>query len=320
MDPMPIAGAFAETQEAALAAERYPLEWRWCRRCGLTNVYPDIEPDWHDYSYHASDVPALRRHHAEFAQWLADRWTPAVHVEIGGNDGVLAKHLPWPSFNINEPFTAALAATLPKADLVTSSNAFAHFSGIADALDGVRSLLRSTGIFVMEVHDLDATLDTNQWDTVYHEHAVEWSYESLRNAGMIHGLRLIHTQQLPLHGGLLRATFRPARHAETPDYVTREVFGGLQRAYDEAKAPDLPDGSVAYGAAARATVYLDHVRPNVDAVIDGSPRRAGRYVPGVGLPILPPDQLGEPPAILITARGHEMDIRAKHPDYVGEWR
>jgi hypothetical protein len=134
----------------------------------------------------------------------------------------------------------------------------------------------------------------------------------------MHGLRLDYVEQLPLHGGLLRAIFRPdipttLPAADPPD------FGRLQRAYDTARVEDLPDGSVAYGAAARATVLIDHTRPNVRAVIDGSPRRQGRYMPGTGLPIIAPDAMGDPPAILITARGHEADIRAAHPEYRGRW-
>jgi hypothetical protein len=240
MEPIPIAGAFAATQEEALHAERFPLEWRRCRTCGLVNVWPDVATDFADYSYHASDVPALRRHHEDFAEWLADRFTPGLHVEIGGNDGVLTRHLPWPSINIdpsdawvgpgyNEPFTFALAGKLPKADLVTASNAMAHFDGIADAIAGVRHMLHRDGAFVMEVHDLDATLATGQWDTVYHEHAVEWSERSLRAVGDLHGLRLEHVWRLPLHGGLLRALFRPAPR-RTPGTVDPENFFNLQAA------------------------------------------------------------------------------------------
>ena len=323
MDPMPIAGAFAETAEDAIAMERYPLEWRWCHDCGLVNVWPDIETDWTDYSYRASDVPALRRHHREFARWLHQRYEPRLHVEIGGNDGVLARQVPWPHINIdpsdawmgpgyNEPFTSALAQKLPQADLVTSSNAFAHFSGIWDALQGVHRLLSDDGVFVMEVHDLHATIARDQWDTIYHEHAVEWCECSLRAVGAIHGLMLTSITSLPLHGGLLRARFIKGTQRQAP---TLHVFTGLQNAYDTATAPALPDGSVAYGAAARATVYLDHTRPNVRAVIDGSPRRAGRFVPGLGLPVLPPEDFGDPPAALITAIGHERDIKAAHPGY-----
>lgn len=331
MDPVPLAGAFAASQEEALSSRRYPLEWRRCTRCGLVNTWPDIDPAliFDSYSYHASDVPALRRHHADFADWLKQDFDPLFHIEIGGNDGVLTRHLSWRTFNIdpsdawvgpgvNAPFTSALARTLPKADLVTSSNAFAHFPGIGDALDGVRHVLTRDGVFVMEVHDLDATLRGEQWDTVYHEHACEWDEDSLRNVGRLHGLRLEHVWRLPLHGGILRALFRPSIPRDPSDVPARD-FTGLQRAYDTASAPPLPPGSIAYGAAARATVYLDHVRPSVDYVVDGSPRRAGRWVPGVGLPIKPPEDFGSPPAVLITARSHERDIMARHPDYAGEW-
>jgi hypothetical protein len=329
MEPIPIAGDFKRTREEALDAPRYPLTWARCRACGLVNVDPSLEPDWDDYSYRASQVPALRRHHRAFARWLSDRFSPILHIEIGGNDGVLTQHLPWQSLNIdpsdawlgpghNEPFTLELAERLPKADLVTASNSLAHFEGIGDALDGVRHVLRSTGVFVMEVHDLDATLATHQWDTCYHEHAVEWDEDSLRAVGARHGLRLEHLDRRELHGGLLRAAFRPTT-TSSPAPVLERDFGGLQRAYDEATAPDLPEGSVAYGASARGTVYLDHVRPNVVAVIDGSERRQGRYVPGVGLPIIKPERFGTQPAAIITAVGHEADIKRRHPGY-DRWR
>jgi len=330
MEPMPLAGGFAATAEEALAATRYPLEWRECSTCGLVNVWPEVAIDFSDYSYHASDVPALVRHHEMFADWLRRRFRPGLHIEIGGNDGVLTRLLPWPTLNvdpsdawvgpgINAPFSYELATTLPAADLITSSNSFAHFTGIGDALRGVRRLLAPGGIFVMEVHDLDATLRGNQWDTIYTEHACEWSSRSLATVGALHGLSLLELFRLPLHGGLLRAVFtsrlpmlRPPRR-RSPDY------SGLQAAYDTATAPPLPPGSIAYGAAARATVYLDHVRPAVDRVVDGSPRRAGRYVPGVGLPVVPPEDFGDPPAVLITAWPHAADIKARHPDYRGEW-
>ena len=79
--------------------------------------------------------------------------------------------------------------------------------------------------------------------------------------------------------------------------------------------PDLPRGAAAYGAAARATVYLNQVETGVEYVVDGSPRRAGRFVPGVGIPIVPPEQFGNPPACLITAWNHADDIKARHPEY-----
>ena len=334
MDPMPLAGAFAETREAALAATRHPLEWWSCDRCGLVNVAPSIpEADiFTDYSYRASDVPALRRHHEAFAGWLRDRFPHTIrHLEIGGNDGVLLRHLPWDRTNCDPSDVAAASVEdwtvirtpyptdCGRFDLITSSNAFAHFDRIGQALDAVHGALTDDGVFVVEVHDLDATLSDGQWDTVYHEHRVEWSESSLRFAGAWHGLRMVDLERHPLHGGLLRATFTKS-HPRRPERPTAPDFSGLVTKYRTRK----PVGAtLAYGAAARATVYLNQVPERVEYVVDGSPRRYGRYVPGTGTPIISPDRfdrvVGPADRVLITAWNHADDIKRAHPDMPGSW-
>jgi methylation protein EvaC len=336
MDPMPLAGAFAETADAAREATRYPLEWRLCRACGLVNVWPDV-PDsliYRTYSYAASTVPALVRHHRDFAALLASRYPADVRLlEIGSNDGVLLHQLPvsWKTVGVdpsdvarrghydlvNEPFTSALAKDIGTFDVVTTSNSFAHFTGIGDALDGVAAVLRPHGEFWIEVHDLDATLNTLQWDTIYHEHKVEWSLGSLRRAIEPRGFELTEAARLPLHGGLLRCRFRKGRPWQVHG-TNRPNFEPLRRAYRDRLAPRLAPGSAAYGAAARASVYLNQM-PGLPIayVVDGSPQRAGRYVPGVALPIMPPETFDSapPPSTLITAWNHAEDIKARHPGY-----
>lgn len=94
----------------------------------------------------------------------------------------------------------------------------------------------------------------------------------------------------------------------------------LQRAYTDRRPPPLMAHSAAYGAAARASVYLNQMWPlPIDYVVDSSPLRAGRFVPGVGIPVLAPDVFDEdrPDTTLITAWNHASDIRAKHPGYDG---
>lgn len=335
MDPMPLAGAFAETQQEALDMPRYPLEWRQCQRCGLVNVWPDI-PDaeiYTNYSYRASDVPALVRHHQDFAKWLVERFpnTRAL-LEIGGNDGVLLRNLPeaWGLLNVdpsdvareqrgdwglrNEPFPCDLGGQM--FDLIVSSNAFAHFTDIGGALDGVAKYLAPDGWFIVEVHDLEATLRSGQWDTIYHEHKVEWSLLSLAMAGASHGLELEAFGTGRLHGGIIRAGFRKGTRQET--LAPPLDCEALRNAYANRK----PTGATAaYGAAARATVYLNQVPEPVRYVVDGSPRRQWRWVPGIGIPVWPPGMfdLNHPDRTLITAWNHAEDIKAAHPDYAGEW-
>lgn len=339
MDPMPLAGAFAPTREEALAAERFPLEWHRCCDCGLVNVAPSIPEDriFADYSYRASDVPGLVRHHKAFAAWLVEMFPETrAMLEVGGNDGVLLRQLPrgWGKWNadpadvaaegdwtlINKPWGSDWGGYYRDGfDLITSSNAFAHFDGLGDALDGVRLALRDGGHFVVEVHDLTATLATGQWDTAYHEHKAEWSLPALSAAGAIHGLRLVSSERIPLHGGSIRAVF-VKDHPRRPTPPPAPDFRGLVAKYRSRR----PLGATAaYGAAGRATVYLNQVTEPVEFVVDGSPRRAGRFVPGTGTPVVTPDlfdRLAHPPSrTLITAWNHAEDIKAQHPDYHGEW-
>lgn len=338
MDPMPLAGAFAKTRDEALAAPKYPLTWLLCADCGLVNVEPDIPDEviYSTYSYAASTVPALVRHHAEFAEVLTDRYREPVRLlEIGGNDGVLLNQLPdtwdrwnvdpsdvalqaWPGYGwqlINKPFTADLLPGSQTFDVVTSSNAFAHFSDIAGAIEGVAHVLKPGGEFWIEVHDLDATLATGQWDTVYTEHKVEWSHWSLANCIEPAGFRLAYFTRLPLHGGLIRAMFRRSNKPAKP-HRFRFDFKPLQAAYDN-RTPVKADA--AYGAAARGSVYLNQCDTGAQYVVDGSPLRAGHFVPGVGIPVIGPDSfdIARPPRTLITAWNHADDIKRRHPGYDG---
>jgi SAM-dependent methyltransferase len=339
MDPMPLAGLFPATRADALATERYPLAWLQCRDCGLVNVEPDIADEvlYRTYSYAASTVPGLVRHHGEFARMLVGAYGagPLRYLEVGCNDGVLLDQLPatWERVGIdpsdvaaaanpgdlfvNRPMSTGVAPLLGTFDLVTSSNSFAHFTAIADAVDAVRMVLRPRGEFWLEVHDLDATLASGQWDTIYHEHKVEWSTYSLAAVAARHGLVLRSLFRLPLHGGLLRARF--TRGDVRPPPARLRVFDSLQRAYDERVPPPLAPGSAAYGAAARASVYLNQVDTGIDRIVDGSPLRSGRFLAGIGIPVITPEAFDAdpPPSTLITAWNHAADIRARHPRYRG---
>ena len=337
MSPMPLAGSFPATLEAAIAEPRYPLTWYWCADCGLVNVAPDIpsEAIFSTYSYAASTVPGLVRHHGEFAAWLAARHPgPTSVLEVGCNDGVLLRQLPraWHKVGVDPSDVAAAAVDgsyllvnapfrggLGRFDVVVSSNTLAHLSDIGAALDAIRDSLAPGGRAYIEVHDLAATLASGQWDTIYHEHKAEWSVPALLVAGLRHGLALEAWEHRPLHGGLIRATFR-ADPPPIPTAVERPDFSGLVATYagrrDTAAYRTMLAGGVAYGAAGRASVYLNQLPElPIRYVVDAAPLRAGRYIAGVGIPVVPPEDFGDPDRALITAWNHAPDIMARHPDY-----
>jgi SAM-dependent methyltransferase len=358
MDPMPLAGQFCRTREEAQSADRYPLTWIECQQCGLVQVVEDIDDRvlFSNYNYASSTVPGLVRHFDAYADFLIERFgrTPTRLLEIGCNDGVLLRRLPaeWDLMGVDPsdvardaadknyklqsaPFTKAMAATLSDAgqfDVVTGSNCLAHISDLLDIFEGVQKTLRIGGEFIIEVHDLAATVDTGQWDTIYHEHKAEWSAESLAACLAPLGFEPSFLMRLPLHGGLLRAGFRkvgasapgqvPGNRSYqvlTSAYLGRrqtETYHAVSRALEAGKAVS------AYGASGRANVWLNQLPElRLSYVVDDSPLRNGKWLPCVATPVVPAQNFIEKPTnfCIITAWNFAADIRAKYPHFSGQW-
>lgn len=361
MDPMPLAGRFCETDAEAIASPRFPLTWVQCRWCQLVQVLEDV-PDrllYGQYQYGSSTVPGLVRHFEEYAAFLTGRFgASGVHVvEIGANDGVLLSRLPgsWHRVGVdpsdvahrqksgdyellNVPLTVELAGEYPgrgTVDVVTSSNAMAHFTDLHGAFEAAHTLLRPGGELILEVHDLEATLDGGQWDTIYHEHKVEWSERSLAAVVGEIGFEPTFTQRLPLHGGLLRCGFAKTATPtpiERPSELDRAPFRSLVDGYSRRREPRLyetlsaaqRDGRrvAAYGASGRANVWMNQMPElEFEYVVDDSPLRNGRWLPCIAVPIHPSTRMAaDPPDVcLITAWNYSRDIIAKHPDFHGTW-
>ncbi len=364
MDPMPLAGGFCESCEAAQVAPRIPLTWVQCSACGLVQVLEDVDDValYSQYNYSSSTVGGMVRHFDEYSAFLCEQYgrDNAVRLlEVGCNDGVLLNKLPvsWGRMGVDpsdiarkalangtgyELINAGLSRRIIRQhhlegsfDVVTGSNCLAHISDLQEVFRAVHLALRDGGHFWVEVHDLDCLLATGQWDTIYHEHKVEWSEASLAHCLARIGFQPVITHRLDLHGGLLRACFR--KHSggpatPPPHAVSTEPFARLTQAfasrYETEAATAVAQANArralvaAYGAAGRATVYLNQLsRLRFDYIVDESPVRAGKFIPGVATPIVPRAKLdaNPPEACLITAWSYKSQIVAKNPHYHGKW-
>jgi SAM-dependent methyltransferase len=364
MEPMPLAGMFCETQEEAFRAPVFPLTWAHCSRCGLVQVRENIADFFlfTKYNYASSTVPGLVRHFAAYAEFLADRYGRDAEVrflEIGCNDGVLLDRLPrnwrllgWDPSDVAQgdaagnnsyelvpqPFSLATAQASGREgtmDVVSGSNCLAHISDLKDVFEGVWHVLRPQGHFWIEVHDLQALLRGGQWDTIYHEHKVEWSEQSLTNCLAPLGFVHKETFRTPMHGGALRVCFQKKGRPQKTPRTTIRVDAGLtdlrrayERRYEAAAVRQLlaatnGAGRIgAYGAAGRANVYLNQMPDlHFEYVVDEAPLRMNKFLPRVGTPIVPTARLHETPvdACLVTAWNYRDDIVRKNPGYRGKW-
>jgi hypothetical protein len=220
-----------------------------------------------------------------------------------------------------------LAAEGLRADLIIGNNVYAHVPDINDFTLGLASALKPEGVVTLEFPHLMRLIERTQFDTVYHEH---FSYLSLGTVSRIFadaGLRVWDVQELPTHGGSLRvygclagatrmATGRGAA------LLAREEASGLRSLSTymdfQAKADKVKNDLLAwlinekhagrsvagYGAAAKGNTLLNYagVKPDLlPYVVDRSPGKVGKYMPGSHIPIATEYHLREhqPDRILI---------------------
>lgn len=207
-----------------------------------------------------------------------------------------------------------------QADLVVGNNVLAHVPGLNDFVAGLRILLRNGGVITMEFPHLLRLLEGNQFDTIYHEHFSYFSLTTVEEVFRAHELTIFDVEELPTHGGSLRIY---ARHAEDAgsavaaavvDLREREAAFGItdRRTYaafgERVKASkrrlleflmgaaEQGQRVVGYGAAAKGNTLLNYCGVGADFleyVVDRSPHKQGRFLPGTRLPIEAPERVLE---------------------------
>lgn len=210
-------------------------------------------------------------------------------------------------------FTHALAQEIRAehgaADLVIAYNSMAHVGDLADVLSGVRTLLAPSGVAVVEVQYLPDLLAGGMYDQVYHEHRYYYSLSSFMRATAIHGLRVVNAELIELQGGGIRFTLAHAESHRDPSvnvswilqreaWVADGAFESLQGRVDRfcdhmlsllRSERDAGHSVAGYAAAAKATTILNYAGlgpAEIPFVIDTTPYKQGRYVPGTKIPIV----------------------------------
>jgi SAM-dependent methyltransferase len=247
-------------------------------------------------------------------------------------------------------FTSELAGSLVAeghaADLVVGNNVLAHVPPVHDFVEGLRVILKPGGVVTMEFPHLLKLIEKREFDTIYHEHYSYWSLLVVERLFAEHGLVLFDVEELPTHGGSLRIFARHAGDREpargsVADLRDRELAAGLDRletyaafgdAVREVKRNLLEfliaakrEGKTiaAYGAAAKGTTLLNYcgVRSDfVDYVLDRNPQKQGTYLPGVRIPVRPPEHADETrPDYLLILVWNLADEILEQMAHIREW-
>lgn len=229
---MPLVDNFLEEEDIG-KEDSYPLELLLCDNCGLVQLSYVVSPEkmFHsDYAYDMSVTGAGVEHFINMAEDLDCLYPEKNSVlDIGSNTGVLLegfKENGWeilgiePSSNVynksvekgiptlNDFFSSDVAEKVKKRDgrkdLITATNVFAHINDLHDTVKGVKNLLKTYGVFIIEVPYLLDLIEKNEFDTIYHEHLSYFSVKPLRKLFRQHGLEIIDIEKQDIHGGSLR--------------------------------------------------------------------------------------------------------------------
>lgn len=199
-----------------------------------------------------------------------------------------------------------------QADLTVANNVLAHVPAINDFVAGFSILLKPNGVATFEFPHLLKLVNENQFDTIYHEHFSYLSLTALEAIFKENGLQIFDVEEHTTHGGSLRLF---AQRSDTGvQIVSEQVIKLRKREMDAGMDSDnfyknfqkranivkddllnflikaKQDGKkvAAYGAAAKGNTLLNYagIRPDLlSYVVDRSPSKQGKYMPGSRIPI-----------------------------------
>jgi len=278
-------------------------------------------------------------------QFFREAGVPVLGIEPAVNIAKVARErgIPTVSEFFGEELARGLVAQGTRADVILGNNVLAHVPDVNGFVRGVRLLLKDDGIAMFEVPYVKEMIDRCEFDTIYHEHLAYYSLTSLVNLFERHGLVVTGVEQTSIHGGSLRVTAArrgaATRSAAVELLLDEESGWGVERidyyrAFS-ARVAALKDALLsllgriketgqriaAYGAAAKGAVLLNYCRvgsETIDFVVDRSPHKQGRFLPGVHVPILPVERLltDMPDYVLLLAWNVAGEVARQQKPYL----
>lgn len=320
----------------------YSKTWVDHARLYVSNIINRLDLNFNSF------VVEIASNDGYLLQFMNEQKIPCIGIEPALNTVKVAREKGIET--INDYFTLEsskkLSSKKGKADLIIGNNVFAHIPNVNDFVAGLKNLLGDKGTITLEFPHLLQLMENNQFDTIYHEHFWYFSLFSSKIVFERHNLKIYDVEELPTHGGSLRVYLTHLNNnvSISPNVQAvlekEEIFGlkkiecyqSFQEQCLKVKL-DLLEFLLsckkenkkvcAYGAAAKGNTLLNYCCIKSDLinfVVDASPHKQGRYLPGSHIEIKSPQSIkdAKPDYLLILPWNIKDEIMSDHI-YIKEW-
>lgn len=375
--PLPLANDLLMAQQEAIEATKYPVTMAFCPECGVSQLLEVIDCMTlfgDNYTYRSSISAGYRNHIRSLTSQIT--LPPnALVIDIAGNDGTLLQVFKeeFPGIRVLnvDPATNLIKISIQNgipghrgfwpecipnikeevasADLFTATNVLAHVEDPVIFLKAWKDNAKTGVKLIVEVPHHKNIIDKLEFDTIYLEHQMYFTINSMINLAKQAGVSLYSIEHSSIHGGSLVCTFINDNNGKIYDSVLEQAEEECQagfmdidkyiRWWEDVESfientrnyiLDLKASGqsiAAFGASAKGNTLLNSLRLDyhtIDYIVDDTPEKVLKYSPGTGIPVVSRSSLRAecPDHLMILAWNFTDEIiqsLAMNNDYTGKF-
>lgn len=363
---MPIVNNLLKTKKQAINVQKYELAVQYFSDSKLTVVTNEINSDkiFGTYVYKSGVSHPYKEHcknmYLYISKYIKLKKDDLV-LDIGGNDGTLLKEFLCKNnelkvLNIDASKnicqiskengiptklgywgTTVAKKINKKFKLIVTTNVYQHTAPVNDFTKAIKLSLDTDGIWCLEFPYWKTTMETNQFDQIYHEHIYYYLITPIKKLLHKHNLKIINAKKINIHGGSMRLLITHKECKKYDSQICKTQIKTFLKEESKIKKneyknwglninkhilncknfllnlKDKNKNIVGFGAAAKGCVFLNSAKIDdtiLDVVIDDTDLKQNKFIPGVGIQIVNREYLKKNKVdyILILAHNFKKEI------------